>query len=213
MVQYKQNTTSIGQAQDMYDGGNRDTSQPITFGYPKIDLENRDFRIACRWQPSLNLQNRGIIINSAYIRLTAAGEGAGAFTSGVYVHDGDAPDLNANNLAFGYTDIGNSQNWSIATNWPINVEQTSPDIKLAVQDWFDRSGYVFDDWIGLIVDGGDSASDEYKDCYNGDYVTANYRPELEINYVFVFIDDIAPVVYADIVSVNGVSRDNIEFIL
>jgi len=86
-------------------------------------------------------------------------------------------------------------------------------MKLAVQDWFDRGAYVSTDWIGLIVDGGDSAGDEYKDVYNANHATLSYRPEFEINYVFVFIDDVSPVAYSDITSVNGVPRNEIERIL
>jgi len=209
MDQYKQNTTTLDQGHDMYDSGNRSTAQPLTFGYPKIDTIDRDFRLACRWQPNIDISRHNITVNSSYIRLTCAAQGSGAYTSGVHVHDGSAPNLSTTNLAFGYTDIGNSQNWSISTNWVVGTEYTSPDMKLAVKDWFDRGGYSSSDYIGLIVDGGDSASDEYKDCYNANYSTASYRPELEINYDLIFKDDINAVPNANIDEINGISLEDI----
>lgn len=214
MSQYIANTTAQSQAQEMYDSGNRANDNPLVFGYPKEGGANRDYRTAYRWQPGLSYPNGGhiIIIESAYVRLTRNTEGAGAFTSGVHVHDGSAPDLTSNDLAFGYTDIGDSQDWSIASSWTADTEYTSPDMVLAVQAWYDT--YTSTDWIGLIVDGGDSASEEWKGVYNGDYATASYRPELEINYKWRFGYDVNFVANADIDTVfYGAEKEDVEWVI
>ena len=211
MAQYQANTTAQSQAQEMYDEGNRANDNPLVFGYPKEGGADRDYRTAYRWQPSLSFDGHLIIIDSAYVRLTRNTEGTGAFTSGVHVHDGSAPDLSTTNLAFGYIAIGDSQNWAIASSWTADTEYTSPDMKLAVQSWYDS--YSSTDWIGLIVDGGDSASEEWKGVYNGDYATVAYRPELEINYRWRFGYDVTDMANADIDTVCDADKEDLEWII
>ncbi len=181
MAQYKVRTSNANQGQYMKNAGSRTTTGPLQFGRSGKGTAN-DVRIALRWQPNIDMTGKYMIVTSAYIRVTRETEDTGAFTATVRVHNGSAPDLSTTDLAWGYSDIGYSQSWSIADSWSADTEFTSPDMKSAVQAWFNRSAHSSTDWIGFIIDDGDSADDEYKGVYDADHSTSSYRPELEINY-------------------------------
>ncbi|MCP4674361.1 MAG: hypothetical protein GY854_02350 [Deltaproteobacteria bacterium] len=180
MATYSANIAGTTDGQDMYGSGNRNTSSPLTFGY--VGWLSTDYRIACRWQPDIDLTGHRIIVDSVTMTVRAAnGNGDGAFTSSVHIHNGDAPNLSTTDLAFGYSDIGNSQNVSVLSSHNQNDTLTSPDMKAAVQAWFNRAGYAADDYIGWIWEDGDAAKGEYWDSYAGGD-TATNRPKMDMTY-------------------------------
>lgn len=211
MAQYLANTTNENQAQSVTSAGSINNTEPLRFGYPKENNNETDRRFAARFQPNIDLTRSKIRVDSAYLRVTqTSDQGTGAFISNIHVHDGDAPDLTTDDLAFGVVDVpSGTVSWSIASSWSTDTEYTTPDLQALVQDWFDRAGYATDDYIGIVVDGGDSASDEFKSVYDGDSSTVSYRPELEINYTLLFAGDFNSVTNENIGNIAGVSLQTI----
>lgn len=207
MTQYLQQATGSGQYQTINNLGTNERGN-FWWGYGDLTWAS----CALRWQPNIDITNKIIIIDSAYMRVTYETGNNGAFTAPVGIHDGSAPDLSTTALARSYTPVASNINWSMPNAWTGNTEYTSPDLKNLVQAWFDRSGYSSTDWMAVIVDDGDSQKNEYKQVYRP-IDAAAYRPELEINYRFKFAEDINFVPNSVITEVNGVPANNIEWIM
>jgi hypothetical protein len=120
-----------------------------------------------RVQPSLSQTGQRVVVDSATSTVQAYnGNGDGAFSTPVNVHDGSCPDLSAAQFAFDAVDIGTDVNVSIPSSH--NADDTfSGTITALAQAWFDRSGYSSTDWLGVKWEDGDSSKDEYIDCYIG----------------------------------------------
>lgn len=211
MPQYIANTTNANQAQSVTSGGTIDNTEPLRFGYPKESGSNVDRRFAARWQPSIDLDHAKLRVDTAYMRITQdADQGTGAWVSNVHVNDGSAGDLTTTNLAFNVVDVpSGTVEWNIDSSWSTGTEYTTPDIGDLVHDWFYRSAYATADYIGIVADGGDSASGEYKSAHDGDSATASERPEVEINYTWLMAGSVAGVSNENIASIIEVNEQNI----
>lgn len=211
MPQYLANTTNSDQAQSVTSGGSINNAEPLVFGYPKEGGVAVDRRFAARWQPSIDLDHAKLKVDSAYIRVTQdSSHGAGAWISNLHVHDGSAGDLTSVDLGFGVTDVpSGTLTWSIASSWVEGTEYTSPDIGTLVNDWFQRAAYATADYLGIVIDGGDSASDEYKSAHDGDSATSSERPEVEVNYTWLMAGAVAGVANENIAEVIAVDEQNI----
>lgn len=171
-------TSAAADGQDVY-SSTISTSNPLTVGYPS----SQDYRIAFRVQPNLSQSGQRVVVDAFTATIQAAnGDGDGAWTAGTGIHDGDCPDLSANDIAFGYSDIGNSVSPVSASSHNTDDTWTTPSLLLAAQAWFDRAGYASDDYLGIWWTGGDSAKDEYWSVYNGDYATQANRPRCNVTY-------------------------------
>jgi len=175
-----------------------------TFGYPG----STDYRMMYRVQPSISQTGQRVVVDSATSTVQAYnGNGDGAFTAPVGVHDGSCPDLSAAQFALSYTDIGTTVNVSIPSTH--NADDTvSGTLTSLVQAWFDRSGYSSTDYLGIVWQGGDSAKDEYWDVYIGSEGSPN-ACRLSCTYHIASKAKWNGTANSNL-KVNGVSSDNLK---
>lgn len=202
-------TTIYGQAQaDLQDvlGSTISNLEPITTGYPS----NNDYALAFRVQPSLSQTGQRVVVDAAAAIIQAYnGSGDGAWTADAGIHDGSCPDLSTTDIAHGYTDIGNSVSPVSPSTHNADDTWTTPSIVLAAQAWFDRAGYSSSDYIGIWWEGGDSAKDEYWDCYRADSPTdATKGPRLSITYHIASKEKWDGLANANL-KLDGASSDNL----
>lgn len=199
-------TQSLSDAQEMYNSANRTTSIPITFGYPGSNT----YRTAYRVLPEISQVSKRVIVDSAYSIVQAYnGNGDGAFTAPVSVHDGSAPDLATTNFAWGFTNIGTAINVSIPSSHNAN-DTLSATLTSLVQLWFNRLTYSSTDYLGIIWQSGDSTKNEYWDLYNGNYATEANRCRLTMTYHLASKAKPHGISNSSIKNANGILRNNIE---
>jgi hypothetical protein len=178
----------------------------MTFGYPS----ELDFRIAYRVKPSISQSGERVVVDAATAALkTYSSSGGGAFSAPVAVHDGDAPDLSTTDLAFGYTDIGDSVSFSVPATRTAGAIYTTGDMSAAVQSWFDRAGYASDDYLAVIWEGGDSTKDEYVETYQGNAAAQADRCRVNCTYHKASKAQWNGVANANI-RINGAGSDNLN---
>lgn len=181
--------------------------EPITTGYPS----SNDYALAFRVQPSLTQAGERVVVDAATAIIQALNtDGDGAYTAIAGVHDGDCPDLSTTDIAHGYTDIGDSVSPISPSTHAADDTWTTPSIVAAVQAWFERAGYASDDYLGIWWQGGDSAKNEYWDCYRADSPTdATKGPRVALTYHKASKAKWNGVANANI-QVNGTGSDNLN---
>jgi len=151
----------------------------LTVGYPS----STDKRVAYRVQPSISQDGERVIVSTATSSIKCStGNGDGAFISPIGVHDGSAPDLTSDNLAFNYTEIEPNIDFSVPSTRSAGDVYTTGSLKDHVQAWFNRSGYSSSDYLGVIWEGGDSAKNEYIDTYQGNTSATGDRCRVACTY-------------------------------
>lgn len=155
-------TSTNADAQEAWDSS-YDTTGWNTFGYPGSTSYWMIFRV----QPGITQLGERVVIDSAVAIVQAYnGNGDGAFTAPVNVHDGSCPNLSAAQFAFDAVNIGTDVEVSIPSTHDTD-DTVSADVAELVQLWFDRAGFGASDWLGVKWEDGDSAKNEYWDVYVG----------------------------------------------
>ncbi|MBN2582334.1 MAG: hypothetical protein JXL80_04645, partial [Planctomycetes bacterium] len=122
-------------------------------------------------------------ITAAYLKVRSNGEAGNSSPSVVriqLVDSDDCPAFTTSANPFSY-DVGEDYvDWTVSGTWMAGQWYTSPDISDLVQDYIDRPGYEFGNYIGLRAMFGGSGS--WKRAYTWDYGDHTSGPKLEIHY-------------------------------
>jgi hypothetical protein len=170
-------TAAASDAQDYASSISNDL--PITVG----SISNTSYAVAYRHKPDISQVGERVVVDSFTTTVTASSSnGGGAFNGTIGIHNGNCPILSTNNIATGYTDIGNSATIVFPSSKSAGDTLTSPSLKAAAQAWFNRSAYAQADYLGIWLNETDAAKNEYWDLRDGDYATSTERPCIDLTY-------------------------------
>lgn len=122
----------------------------------------------------------GATITSACLKLRSTGQKGGASVSTVrlqLVDSDDCPEFDVN--PFDYDVTTNYVDWQVPADWTADEWYSSPDISSIVQEFIDRPGYEFTNYIGIR---GIWTAGPYKSAYQWDYGDHTSGPVLEVTY-------------------------------
>lgn len=162
-------------------------TESITFGF--YDISTFTSRTYQRFQ--LNIPKGAIIVN-ATLKVIATDTESPIFTPTIKLLDNDSCDpFLVSPLDWNTTN--GSVAWSL-TSWVAEEEYTTPNLRVLVQEFIDRSGYEPNNYIGIRIDEGDLDKAEYgQGRYYASYENPTYlEPRLEIEYYTFALPDLPP---------------------
>ncbi|MBN2581633.1 MAG: hypothetical protein JXL80_01095, partial [Planctomycetes bacterium] len=122
----------------------------------------------------------GATIREAYLKVMsdgAAGDSNASTMRLQLVDSDDCEDFSSNPFSRSVT--ANYEDWQVPATWTTDQWYTSTDVSSIVQEFIDRAGYEFGNYLGLR---GVNASGLWKRAYAFDYGDNTSGAELEVHY-------------------------------